>query len=43
LNAEFNVSRNHAAVLLAGLVLALGGCNGKGGPPAFPPPDVNVI
>ena len=30
-----------AVALLA--ALALGGCNGKGGPPAFPPPDVNVI
>lgn len=24
-------------------LIALAGCNGKGGPPAFPPPDVNVI
>jgi predicted small lipoprotein YifL len=30
------------ALALAAL-LALAGCNGKGGPPAFPPPDVNVI
>ena len=39
---EFNgYQRNAAVALLA--ALALGACNGKGGPPAFPPPDVNVI
>lgn len=36
---------HHAAIVLVPVVIAvaLAGCNGRGGPPAFPPPDVNVI
>ncbi len=38
-----NVRRDIAALLSLAALIALAGCNGKGGPPAFPPPDVNVI
>jgi membrane fusion protein (multidrug efflux system) len=37
------VRRDIAALLLIAALIALAGCNGKGGPPQFPPPDVNVI
>ena len=37
------VRREIAALLSLAALIALAGCNGKGGPPQFPPPDVNVI
>ncbi|NBR27094.1 MAG: efflux RND transporter periplasmic adaptor subunit [Betaproteobacteria bacterium] len=40
---NFHVRRGVAASLSLAALIALAGCNGKGGPPAFPPPDVNVI
>lgn len=38
-----HVRRDIAALLSLAALIALAGCNGKGGPPQFPPPDVNVI
>ncbi len=40
---KINVHGGIAALLSLAALIALAGCNGKGGPPAFPPPDVNVI
>ena len=40
---NFHIRRGVAASLSLAALIALAGCNGKSGPPAFPPPDVNVI
>jgi membrane fusion protein (multidrug efflux system) len=44
-NAEFSqqLRRGAATSIALTVALALGACNGKSGPPAPPPPDVNVI